>query len=74
MAHVIPVNVANVTDVADVDRSYHFGSSESLHNRLIESKSWISVNNWDSCRIRDSQTISLQTAQPWENRCTKLQR
>jgi len=27
----MPGNVANVTDVADVDRSYKFRSSESLH-------------------------------------------
>jgi len=32
------VNVVNVVDVADVDISYHFMSSEPLHNRLIKTK------------------------------------
>ena len=30
---LIPVNVANVVDVADVDISYQFKSSETLQNR-----------------------------------------
>jgi len=32
------VNAANVVDVANVDISYHFKSSEPLHNRLIKTK------------------------------------
>jgi len=48
---VIPMNVVNVTDVVDVDKSSHFRLSESLHN---QSKSWFFVNNWDGCKIRDS--------------------
>jgi len=32
------VNVANVADVADVDISCHFKSSEPLHNRVIKTK------------------------------------
>ena len=50
------MNVANVTGVADVDISYHFGSSESLHN---QSKSWFFVNHWDGCKIGDSGIVPL---------------
>jgi len=35
---LVPVNAANVVDVAAVDISYHFQSSEPLHNRLIKTK------------------------------------
>jgi len=39
---MIPVNVANVVDIADIDKSYHFKSSESLHYRLIKTKASLS--------------------------------
>jgi len=44
---LITVNVTNVT----CSGCYHFRWSESLHN---QNKSWFFVNNWDSCKIRDS--------------------
>jgi len=67
---VIPVNVANVTAVADVDKSYHFRQSESLHK---QSKSWFFVKNWDGCKIRDSWIIPLGGSALGEQMC-KLQR
>jgi len=32
------------------------------------------VANWDSCRIRDSQIIPLQTARPRKSRCAEPQK
>jgi len=44
---LIPVKVTNVTGRG----CYHFRWSESLRN---QNKSWFFVNDWDSCKIRDS--------------------